>query len=155
VSGPLSGPDHCHATPNDVHFRSEPVDTASSEVSMKGDIMPKPKDAKDGGERPEPEPRASRPRRRGEPSRESVQDRDRDMENDDDGGRAVHLDFEQGRFAGGLAPTPELYALAREQWYRLAGAVVRPSMDPVVGDSASGKAQLPDQPHPDGKGAER
>jgi hypothetical protein len=116
--------------------------------------MPEPKDAKDRGKRQKPEDRASRPRRRGEPSRESVR-----------GGHAVRLEMERRRFAGGeierrrsaghLAPTPELYALAREQWYRLPGVVVRPSMAPVVGDSASGKAQLPDQPHPDGKGAER
>jgi hypothetical protein len=40
--------------------------------------------------------------------------------------------IERRRFAGGPAPTPELYALAREQWYRLPGAVVRPFMGPVV-----------------------
>ena len=47
---------------------------------------------------------------------------------------AEHLEIERRRFAGGLPPTPELYARAREQWYRLPGALVRPSMDPVVGD---------------------
>ncbi len=68
---------------------------------------------------------------------------------------AEHLEIERRRFAGGLPPTPELYALAREQWYRLPGVLVRPSMDPVVGDPASGEAQPPGQAHPDGKGPER
>jgi hypothetical protein len=45
-----------------------------------------------------------------------------------------HREIENRRFQGGLPPTPELYARAREQWYRLPGSVVRPSMDPVVGD---------------------
>ena len=54
---------------------------------------------------------------------------------------AEHLEIERRRFAGGLPPTPELYALAREQWYRLAGVLVRPSMDPVVGDPASDDTQ--------------
>ena len=44
-----------------------------------------------------------------------------------------HLEIERRRFARGLPPTPEQYALAREQWYRLPGVVVRPSMDPVIG----------------------
>jgi hypothetical protein len=104
--------------------------------------MPEPKDAKDKGAGPGP--RASRPRRRVEPSRQSVRAAEPDDENDDDGGEsAVHVAFENGRFAGGLAPTPELYALAREQWYRLPGAVVRPSMAAAVGDLPSGEAQLP------------
>jgi hypothetical protein len=130
-------------------------------------------EAKDERERPEPKRRASRPRRRGEPSRESVRDRDRDRENDHERERedeewdnpAEHLEIERRRFAGGeiesrrfaggLAPTPELYALAREQWYRLPGVVVRPSMDPVVGDQASGEAQLPGQAHPDENGPDQ
>jgi hypothetical protein len=65
-----------------------------------------------------------------------------------------HLKIERRRFAGGLPPTPELYALAREQWYRLPGAVVRPSMDPGVGASAPGP-QSPEQSLPDGKGPEQ
>ena len=59
-----------------------------------------------------------------------------------------HLEIERRRFAGGLPPTPELYALAREQWYRLPGVFVRPSMDPVVGDQAGSDGQ----PNPAGKG---
>lgn len=68
---------------------------------------------------------------------------------------AEHLEIERRRFAGGLPPTPELYALAREQWYRLPGVLVRPSMDPVVGDPGSGKAQPPSQPHSDGNRPEK
>ena len=60
-----------------------------------------------------------------------------------------HLEIERRRFAGGLQPTPELYALAREQWYGLPGVFVRPSMDTVVADKAgdaappAGQANLP------------
>jgi hypothetical protein len=54
-----------------------------------------------------------------------------------------HREIENRRFHGGLPPTPELYARAREQWYRLPGSVVRPSMDPVVGDSGTGQQDLP------------
>jgi hypothetical protein len=56
---------------------------------------------------------------------------------------AEHVEIENSRFQGGLPPTPERYALAREQWYRLPGSVVRPSMDPVIGDSATGQQDLP------------
>ncbi|MDB5482332.1 MAG: hypothetical protein JWO83_3385 [Caulobacteraceae bacterium] len=49
-----------------------------------------------------------------------------------------HLEIERRRFHGGLKPTPELYALAREQWYRLPGALVRPSMDTNGGDTNAG-----------------
>ncbi|MED5621937.1 hypothetical protein [Ideonella sp. BN130291] len=49
-----------------------------------------------------------------------------------------HLEIERRRFLGSLPPTPERYALAREQWYRLPGALVRPSMDPPAGTPASG-----------------
>lgn len=56
-----------------------------------------------------------------------------------------HREIENRRFEGGLPPTPELYALAREQWYRLPGSVVRPSMDPVVGDSGDGQEDLPEE----------
>ena len=59
-----------------------------------------------------------------------------------------HLEIERRRFSGGLPPTPELYALAREQWYRLAGVLTRPSMDPVTGKPTSDDAQPPDQAHP-------
>jgi len=63
-----------------------------------------------------------------------------------------HLEIERRRFASGLPPTPERYALAREQWYRLAGVVTRPSMDPVIGKPASGDAQPSDQADPGEKG---
>ncbi len=49
-----------------------------------------------------------------------------------------HLEIERRRFAGGLTPTPERYALAREQWYRLPGALTRPSMDPPPVDTPPG-----------------
>jgi hypothetical protein len=64
-----------------------------------------------------------------------------------------HLVIERRRFEGGLPPTPELYALAREQWYGLPGAVVRPSMDPPIG--APEQPQSPDAAHPSGKGPEQ
>jgi len=40
-----------------------------------------------------------------------------------------HGEIERRRFHGGEPPTPALYALAREQWYRLPGALVRPAMN--------------------------
>jgi len=43
-----------------------------------------------------------------------------------------HLEIERRRFRGGLPATPEMYARAREQWYRLPGSLVRPPMDTVV-----------------------
>jgi hypothetical protein len=43
-----------------------------------------------------------------------------------------HRAIEERRFRGSLPATPERYAEAREQWYELPGAVVRPSMDPPV-----------------------
>ena len=119
--------------------------------------------AKDEPERPEPKRRASRPRRR-EPSRERVSDRPNDQEREREDEQwddpAEHLEIERRRFAGGerfaggLAPTPELYALAREQWHRLPGVVVRSSMDPVVGDQPSGETQLPGQ-DPDENGSDQ
>jgi hypothetical protein len=66
-----------------------------------------------------------------------------------------HLEIERRRFAGGLPPTPELYALAREQWYRLPGALVRPSMDPPIVAPAPGKPQSSGQADPGGKGPEQ
>lgn len=58
-----------------------------------------------------------------------------------------HLDIENLRFKGGLPPTPELYARAREQWYRLPGSIVRPSMDPVIGegDADTGQQDPPEK----------
>src|ERR1700730_1282015 len=96
--------------------------------------------------------------RRGGPRDEGDRDereREKNLEREPQADPAVHLEIERRRFAGGLPPTPELYALAREQWYRLPGVLVRPSMDPVVGEPASGEAQPSDQAHPDGKGPER
>jgi len=72
---------------------------------------------------------------------------------DDDGGEGrhrereeredvrVHLEIEARRFRGGLPPTPERYARAREQWNRLPGAIVRPSTDanPVQESRLAGK----------------
>ncbi len=49
-----------------------------------------------------------------------------------------HGEVERRRFHGGLKPTPELYALAREQWYRLPGALVRPAMNTNGGDTGGG-----------------
>jgi hypothetical protein len=56
-----------------------------------------------------------------------------------------HLEIERRRFHGGLKPTPELYALAREQWYRLPGALVRPSMDTNAGDTSAGDTDAGDR----------
>jgi hypothetical protein len=57
-----------------------------------------------------------------------------------------HLEIERQRFQGGLPPTPELYALAREQWNRLPGSPVRPPIDPVNGESGAGEQQPQEQP---------
>jgi hypothetical protein len=56
-----------------------------------------------------------------------------------------HLEIERRRFHGGLKPTPELYALAREQWYRLPGALMRPSMDTNAGDTRAGDTDAGDR----------
>lgn len=66
-----------------------------------------------------------------------------------------HREIERRRFYGGLPATPELYARAREQWYRLPGSLVRPPMDPVVGDQAAGEQHPPGQAHPGGTRPER
>jgi len=78
-------------------------------------------------------------------------ERERDREHEPYDDPEEHLEIERRRFAGGLPPTPERYALAREQWYRLPGVVLRPSMDPVVGDLATDEAQPPGQAGPDEK----
>jgi hypothetical protein len=65
-----------------------------------------------------------------------------------------HREIENRRFQGGLTPTPELYARAREQWYRLPGSVIRPSMDPVVGVSDTAQQDLPGEEQPGKKGEE-
>jgi hypothetical protein len=48
-----------------------------------------------------------------------------------------HREIERRRFVGGLPPTTELYARAREQWYRLPGALARPAMDPPANPPGS------------------
>ena len=65
-----------------------------------------------------------------------------------------HHRVEKHRFAGGLPATPERYALARDQWNRLPGAVVRPSMNPGAGNPAPEAPQPPDEAQPGGKGSE-
>jgi hypothetical protein len=54
-----------------------------------------------------------------------------ELENDE--GNRAHIEIEERRFRGGLSPTPELYARARQQWSRLPGSVVRPAEDPQAG----------------------
>jgi hypothetical protein len=54
-----------------------------------------------------------------------------------DKGNASHIEIEERRFRGGLPPTPELYAQAREQWNRLPGAVVKSPMDQTVPPAAT------------------
>jgi hypothetical protein len=62
----------------------------------------------------------------------SGRDHRRKFENDK--GNASHIEIEERRFRGGLTPSPELYALARERWNQLPGSVVRSPMDPVPGN---------------------
>jgi len=52
-----------------------------------------------------------------------------------------HRAIEERRFQGSLPATPERYAQAREQWYELPGAAVRPSMDPPVVPGQSATAE--------------
>lgn len=58
-----------------------------------------------------------------------------------------HRKIERRRFEGGLPSTPERYAQAREQWYRLPGSLVRPSMDPAISEPASDEAHHTGQTH--------
>jgi hypothetical protein len=105
-----------------------------------------------GGEKSMDKAQNPRPRRRGgqrdggdrEPAGD---DEDRRKEDDE---RYEHEPFddptehraiEERRFQGSLPPTPERYAQAREQWYELPGAVVRPSMDPPVAPAQSATAE--------------
>lgn len=53
----------------------------------------------------------------------------REFEHDE--GNAAHIEIEERRFRGGLPPTPERYARAREQWNRLPGSVPRFPPGPV------------------------
>ena len=91
-------------------------------------------------------PKARHDRSKG--SKPGYDGHDGDREELDDPGE--HLEIERQRFRGGLPPTPELYARAREQWYRLPGTLVRPSMDPAVGDSAAGEQPPASQVDPNG-----
>ena len=122
-------------------FRSETlaVSLGSAEGGRNGQYR-KARRARDEGDRDERE-------------REQYREHEREHEPHDD--PAEHLEIERRRLAGGLPPTPELYALAREQWYRLPGALVRPSMDPPIGPPASGEVQPQGRTHPDEKGPER
>jgi hypothetical protein len=94
-----------------------------------------------------------RPRRRGgqidgggdrEPGGDDEDRREEDDERDErepfDDPRE-HRAIEERRFGGSLPATPERYAQAREQWYELPGAVVRPSMDPPVVPDQSATAE--------------
>ena len=93
-------------------------------------------------------PKRSRVKKAAKRSRESKRDYDGHEGNErepyDD--PEEHLEIERQRFRGGVPPTPEMYARAREQWYRLPGSLVRPPMDPVVGESSGD-----DQPAPGGE----
>jgi len=66
-----------------------------------------------------------------------------------------HREIENLRFHGGLPPTPELYARARRQWYRLPGSIVRPSMDSVIDDPADGENEPSGSDQSGRKGDER
>jgi hypothetical protein len=95
-------------------------------------------------------------RERGDREREQHREHEREhgeheREHDDP---EEHHRIEKRRFDGGLPATPELYARAREQWYRLPGAVARPSMNPAVGSASSGE-QSPGNAGPGGKGPEQ
>src|SRR5215204_6939460 len=101
---------------------------------------------------------------RGSPMPKAPRDRTRRSKRDHDGYEGnrnepyddpeEHLEIERRRFRGGLPPTPELYARARQQWYRLPGSLVKPPMDPVVVDPDTGEQQTPGKGHPDGKRGE-
>ena len=104
-------------------------------------------------------PRGGGPRRedddgeRGDRGRERRREHERPREEPYDDPEEHHR-VEKHRFAGGLPATPERYALAREQWNRLPGAIVRPSMDPGDGGAAPAP-QSPEQTLPDRKGPEQ
>lgn len=65
-----------------------------------------------------------------------------------------HLEIERRRFRGGLPPTPELYARAREQWNRLPGALAKPPMGEGV-DSGDVAPKAPAQGTKNDDGGER
>jgi hypothetical protein len=78
-----------------------------------------------------------------EPKDEYGRPEDRKFEHDK--GNASHLEIEERRFRGGLPPTPELYARAREQWNQLPGAVMKSPMDQTVPSTP----QPPENTNPD------
>lgn len=82
----------------------------------------------------------------GDRERERRREHEREREEPYDDPEEHHR-IEKYRFAGGLPATPERYALAREQWYRLPGAVVRPSTAPGAGTAESDKQQQSEQAH--------
>ena len=92
-------------------------------------------------------------RHRGHDDEEDGEGEDEEEEEGEYDSPREHLEIERRRFAGGLPPTAELYALAREQWYRLPGVFVRPSMDPVIGNQADDEIPPDSQPNPPGKGS--
>ncbi len=65
-----------------------------------------------------------------------------------------HLEIERRRFRGGLPPTPQLYARARDQWHRLPGALVRSSMDTAVAEPVPAEQPPPGPADPAGKRGE-
>jgi hypothetical protein len=66
-----------------------------------------------------------------------------------------HLEIERRRFRGGLPPTPELYARAREQWKNLPGALSKPPMGEGVPDPGDDQPPPPPKTEKDGSGGER
>ncbi len=89
--------------------------------------------------------RSGRSDRDGDDRREHEHEHERGHEREPYDDPEEHLEIERRRFHGGLKPTPELYALAREQWYRLPGALVRPSMDTNAGDTSAEDTDAGDQ----------
>jgi hypothetical protein len=73
-------------------------------------------------------------------------DRDEGHKFENDKGNASHIEIEERRFRGGLTPTPDLYARAREQWNQLPGSVVRPPTDPVPGNPPAAPETKPEPP---------
>jgi hypothetical protein len=66
-----------------------------------------------------------------DPDRDRHPHEDGEREFEHDEGNRAHIEIEERRFRGGLAPTPELYERAREQWNRLPGAVKGSAKQPV------------------------
>jgi len=111
-----------------------------------------PKDPKQAHKEPDQE----RPKHKPE-GRDRSKGSPPDYDGDEGNGREPyddpeeHLEIERRRFRGGVPPTPEMYARAREQWYRLPGSLVRPPMDPVISEPTPSEKQSPGQTEPDEK----